>query len=84
MEIGAKPKQKKKSAAAKSELGGQGHLLVVFPTTDFVALSFRSRYLHWHETDVKRKRAIGVMVLKHAFTPDEFKKDPTYLFDLKR
>jgi hypothetical protein len=41
------------------------------------------RMLHWHELDTKRKRAFGVLVLKHMFTLKELEEDASYLFELK-
>eukprot|EP00730_Choanoeca_flexa_P000684 TRINITY_DN10298_c0_g2_i1.p1 TRINITY_DN10298_c0_g2~~TRINITY_DN10298_c0_g2_i1.p1 ORF type:complete len:444 (+),score=106.90 TRINITY_DN10298_c0_g2_i1:132-1463(+) len=45
--------------------------------------SLGQKKLHWHETDTKRKRALGVLVLKHMFTPEQIKADPSYIFELK-
>ena len=42
------------------------------------------RMLHWHETDTKRKRAKGMLVLKHMFTAEQIKSDPLYSAELKR
>lgn len=42
------------------------------------------KLLSWHEpTAEKKKKAEGVVVLKHMFAPKQFDEDPTYLNDLR-
>ncbi|EGD77470.1 hypothetical protein PTSG_08565 [Salpingoeca rosetta] len=42
------------------------------------------KLLGWHDTDLKRKKAVGVLILRHMFHPSEFTEDPMLLVELKR
>ncbi|EDQ92707.1 uncharacterized protein MONBRDRAFT_35744 [Monosiga brevicollis MX1] len=95
----AKKKAKKKSLGQKYARVAAVHVSSLLGDTDSTDLgeqdicaSFLTLYavtapvlrkLHWHETDTKRKRAVGVLVLKHMFTLEEMKEDASYIFELK-
>eukprot|EP00045_Choanoeca_perplexa_P002199 m.23405 g.23405 ORF g.23405 m.23405 type:complete len:443 (+) comp11378_c0_seq2:159-1487(+) len=70
MTLGAKPTKEEAEAAAKK--------------AKLKKKTLGQKKLHWHETDTKRKRAIGVLVLKHMFTPEQAKADPLFSDELKR
>lgn len=83
MELGKKKEVKKRTKAGGKSLSQKYVLFVVWRAVYGCLLRLVCRMLHWYDLDTKSKKAQGVMVLKHMFTLDEVKADPTLLYDLK-